>query len=102
MATIQPKILTWARETAGLSLDEASKHLGLKPVHGLSGAERLAAYESGAKELPRTIVLKMAKAYRRPLLTFYLAEPPQEADRGQDFRTLPGQDPYRPEVDALV
>jgi len=31
----------------------------------------------------------MAKAYRRPLLTFYLAAPPRIGDRGEDFRTLP-------------
>ena len=33
--------------------------------------------------------MKMAKQYRRPLLTFYLPDPPRRGDRGQDFRTLP-------------
>jgi Zn-dependent peptidase ImmA (M78 family) len=31
----------------------------------------------------------MAKQYRRPLLTFYLADVPRRGDRGEDFRTLP-------------
>jgi hypothetical protein len=29
MSAIQPKILTWARQTAGLSLDDAARALGL-------------------------------------------------------------------------
>ncbi|WP_217633539.1 ImmA/IrrE family metallo-endopeptidase [Lysobacter sp. yr284] len=42
----------------------------------------------------------MAKQYRRPLLTFYLSQPPMTGDRGQDFRTLPGA--IDPGADALV
>src|SRR5262249_10179415 len=45
---------------------------------------------------------KMAKAYRRSLLVFYLADPPRIGDRGQDFRTLPGREQYNPNLDALV
>jgi Zn-dependent peptidase ImmA (M78 family) len=45
----------------------------------------------------------MAKAYRRPLLTFYMGAPPAKADRGQDFRTLPArQTDSEPLVDALI
>jgi Zn-dependent peptidase ImmA (M78 family) len=42
----------------------------------------------------------MAKQYRRPLLVFYLKEPPKRADRGQDFRVLP--EGYNEEDLALV
>jgi Zn-dependent peptidase ImmA (M78 family) len=45
---------------------------------------------------------KMAKAYRRPLVTFYLKERPIPGDRGQDFRTLPGEKRQNPELDALI
>jgi Zn-dependent peptidase ImmA (M78 family) len=48
------------------------------------------------------LLVKMAKAYRRPLLVFYLSQPPKVADRGQDFRTLPGKDRYNPDLDALI
>jgi hypothetical protein len=44
----------------------------------------------------------MTKAYRRPLLVFYLSQPPRRGDRGQDFRTLPGKDPYNADLDALI
>lgn len=36
----------------------------------------------------RPVLLKMAKQYRRSLLTFYLASPPKKGDRGEDFRTV--------------
>src|SRR5262252_9416154 len=101
MSAIRPEVLTWARETAGLSLEDAARAIGLKNAHGESGPERLAKIE-GAGDPPRPLLLKMAKAYRRPLLVFYLSHPPKTGDRGQDFRTLPGRDRHNPELDALI
>ncbi len=102
MIAIQPKILTWARETAGLSLEDAARAIGFTEARGRTGALRLEALELGQDEPTRPVLLKMAKAYRRPLLVFYLAEPPRAGDRGQDFRTLPGHERFNPELDALV
>jgi Zn-dependent peptidase ImmA (M78 family) len=102
MGAMRPEILTWARETAGLSLDDAAQAVGLKEARGQRGWERLAALESGLEEAPRSLLIKMAKAYRRSLLVFYLNEPPLIGDRGQDFRTLPGHERYNPELDALI
>ena len=102
MGGIQPEILTWARETAGLSLAAAAHAIGLNTAKGQSGAERLAALEAGAEEPSRPLLLKMSKSYHRPLLVFYLAEPPTTGDRGQDFRTLPGPERYNPGLDVLV
>jgi transcriptional regulator with XRE-family HTH domain len=102
MSAIQPKILIWARETAGLSLDEAARAVGLKTAYGESGAERLAKLEDGKAEPPRPLLEKMAKVYRRPLLVFYLSAPPIKGDRGQDFRTLPGREQDNPELDAQI
>jgi Zn-dependent peptidase ImmA (M78 family) len=102
MSAIQPKILTWARETAGLSLDDATRALGLTDARGRTVGQRLEAMELGEDEPTRPVLLKMAKTYRRPLLVFYLAEPPKTGDRGQDFRTLPGHEKFNPELDALL
>lgn len=101
---MNPEILTWARETAGLSLDEGAHAIGLKEAHGKKGFERLAAMEMGAAAPSRSVLLKMAKAYRRPLLVFYLDAPPRTGDRGQDFRTAPGQEAplYNADLDALI
>jgi Zn-dependent peptidase ImmA (M78 family) len=102
MSAIQPKILTWARETAGLSLDDAARALDLSDARGRTGGQRLEAMELGEDEPTRPVLLKMAKTYHRPLLVFYLAEPPKTGDRGQDFRTLPGHEKFNPELDALL
>jgi len=76
MGAIRPEILTWARETAGLSLEDAARAVRLKTARGVSGPERLAKIE-GAGDPPRSVLLRMAKAYRRPLLVFYLSQPPR-------------------------
>ena len=46
MPALNPEIFEWARETAGLSLDEAAHAIELKEAHGVSGAQRLAALEA--------------------------------------------------------
>ena len=63
--------------------------------------DRLAELEDGTAELTRPTLVKMAKQYRRPLLTFYLSAPPRKGDRGADFRTL-SPDEHSPAYDALV
>lgn len=94
MPKVNPEILVWARESAGLSLEEAAHRLGL------SGPERLQALEAGEREPSRRQLANMAERYRRPLLTFYLTERPRDSDKGQDFRTL--RDGRVPEAEALL
>jgi hypothetical protein len=45
MGGIRPEVLTWARETAGLSLEDAARAIGLKDARGETGRERLAKIE---------------------------------------------------------
>jgi Zn-dependent peptidase ImmA (M78 family) len=104
MPTVNPDILKWARETAGLTLEDAAQRLDLSEARGVSAEQRLAGYEAGEREPSRPLLLRMAKQYRRPLLTFYMSEAPATGERGQDFRTLPpghsrAQDAL---VDALI
>lgn len=100
---INPSILTWARDTAGLSVEEAAHALKFKDARGRTAAERLQAMESGQEEPSRSVLLNMARAYHRSLLVFYLSEPPRIGDRGQDFRRAPGVSPeYDPTLDALI
>lgn len=104
MPAVNPEILTWARETAGLSLEEAAHALGFKDTKKRTGVERLIAIEAGEEEPSRPVVLNMAKKYRRPLVVFYLQAPPLKGDRGKDFRRAPGAPPpaYDATVDALI
>ncbi|MCY4503999.1 MAG: XRE family transcriptional regulator [Alphaproteobacteria bacterium] len=104
MTEVNPQILTWARRSAGLTREEAARKLGIRDARGVRAADRLAALEAGANEPTRPLLVKMAKQYRRPLLTFYLRSPPRKADRGVDFRSLPGDGPAADEalLDALL
>ena len=104
MPRVKPEILLWARQTAGLSPAEAVHKLGSRAARGVAPLDRLAALETGAVEPTRPMLVKMAKHYRRPLLTFYLSAPPGKGDRGQDFRTLPNDHSAEDEafLDALI
>jgi Zn-dependent peptidase ImmA (M78 family)/transcriptional regulator with XRE-family HTH domain len=103
-AQINPQILSWARETAGLTIEEAAEKLGLKDVAKASAAEKLAQAEAGTRPVTQTFLEKVATTYRRPLLTFYLPQPPARGDRGEDFRTISGTTSTRANamLDALL
>lgn len=98
--TVNPEILRWARESAGLGPEEAVKKIGLTKTKSLTAVERLALLESGELAPSRSMLVKMAKQYRRPLLTFYLSGVPEKGDRGNDYRTLP--EGYEPTDDVFL
>lgn len=77
MPNVNPEILRWARETAGLSLGRAAAAIGLKDTRQHRAVDRLESLEDGKDQPRRSLLVKMAQKYRRPLLTFYL-ESPQE------------------------
>ena len=101
---LNPEILIWARETAGLSIDEAAQSLGFKDSRERNASDRLRSIESGEEEPSRSVLLSMARVYHRSLLVFYLSAPPRKGDRGQDFRRVPGTatTAYDPTLDALI
>lgn len=104
MPRVNPNILIWARETAGLSREDAAEKLNVYAAYDYSPVERMERWETGEDEPTRALLVKMAKQYRRPLLTFYMSEPPIRGERGEDFRTLPDAIPASQNalVDALV
>lgn len=100
MPNVNPDVLSWARETAGLSPDDAVKKLQLRDARGVAAVDRLAALETGADHPTRPMLAKMARAYRRPLVALYLEAPPRAVQRGTDFRTFAGD--RFPAQDSLV
>ena len=100
MPSVNPEILAWARETSGLTPQIAVAKVGIKDAWGVSAVDRLMSLERGENEPTRPTLVKMARQYRRPLITFYLAKPPRRGDRGADFRTLPAE--RFAETDALI
>ena len=103
-AGFNPELFVWARETAGLSREEAAQKIQLKAAYGKTAAERLSQIERGEQDPSRAQLRRMAKAYHRPLGVFYLRKPPPEGDHGAEFRTLPttGALPDEPLLQALV
>lgn len=101
---VNPKILQWARESAGLTLFEAANKLHLHQTGEATPEQKLEILENGIESPTRPLLLKMSQQYRRPLLTFYLEQPPNKGNRGEDFRRLPDEYAKTEEglVDALV
>ena len=104
MPKVNPDVLAWARETAGLTQAEAARKLGLQDSTKSSGEEKLAAMELGTKIPTRSQLAKMSATYHRPHLTFFLKEPPPKAPRAADFRGQSGSSTPLSEgrLDALV
>lgn len=90
MPEVNPEILVWARKTAGIEAGEAAKRLRLGDSKSATAAQKLEALEAGRREPSRATLVRMGRLYRRPLVVFYLAEPPRAADRGADFRGSAG------------
>ncbi|MBT3549647.1 MAG: ImmA/IrrE family metallo-endopeptidase [Rhodospirillaceae bacterium] len=87
-AHINPAVLRWAREKAQLPLESAARKAGISDTLKQSAAERLGVWEDGADVPTRNQLASLAKAYYRPVLTFYLQEPPAQAEQLSDFRTV--------------
>ena len=83
LAYVTPKVLLWARESAGYSAEDAAAAINL------SWSE-LEMVESGHNLLTLRQAERLAKLYGRPLATFFLAAPPAEEPQETQFRRLPG------------
>ena len=70
-AHIRGELLTWARRSLRMGLEEAAERLRVPP-------ERLAAWESGEQKPTVNQLRKAARVYRRPLAAFFLPEPPRD------------------------
>ncbi len=101
---INPNMLIWARDTAGLTLSDAALKIGFSTSKNSSAAEKLMAIEEAEKFPTRKQLLNMANVYRKPLTVFYLNSPPIRSDHGADFRS-PDTDITRREkalLDSLI
>lgn len=94
---ITPKVVTWARESAGFTAQEAAHKIG-RPVEEITG------WESGELRPSMAQIRKASEVYKRPLAVFFLPEPPQDFATLRDFRRLPADVPkeYSPNLRFLV
>jgi Zn-dependent peptidase ImmA (M78 family)/transcriptional regulator with XRE-family HTH domain len=101
---INPAVLRWARETAGLSIEAAAMALGLKDTAGATAVDKLVQLEAGDRAPSHTTLERAATVYKRPLIVLYMAEPPKRAERAADLRTQSGAISLRDNaiLDALL
>ncbi len=91
---INHSILLWARREANLSPARAASKAGIKDLKARGDKEslpsvlRLGRWEEGTDTPTFAQLEKLAKAYRRPVLTFFLPQPPVKETRITDFRTV--------------
>jgi Zn-dependent peptidase ImmA (M78 family) len=80
---VNPAVLKWARETAGVPVEDAAKRLSVPP-------SAFSGWESQKASLTLTQARGLASYFKRPLAAFLLPAPPAEPAPPRDFRTLPG------------
>lgn len=91
--TVQPKLLEWARDRAGLDRDALAKKLGTKP-------ERVAEWEQTGR-LRMSQAEKLAEKTHTPFGFLFLAEPPEDKLPIPDFRTVSDGGIRRPTPDLI-
>src|SRR3978361_1561187 len=82
-AHLEPSVLRWARESFGLSIEEAAAKLKTKPA-------RLRSIERGEDALTMRQAERAAQISERPLALLFAPEPPVEEPQEAQFRRLPG------------
>jgi Zn-dependent peptidase ImmA (M78 family)/transcriptional regulator with XRE-family HTH domain len=78
-ALVKPELLIWARDAAGLSVEDAARRIHVD-------RKRLEEWERGKSRPTINQLGKMADVYKRPLGVFFLAQPPAEETAPPDFR----------------
>ena len=92
---LRPNMLVWARERAGLRIDELARKVSVKP-------ERVQDWErSGGITMPQAE--RLAKATHTPFGYLFMSGPPDESLPIPDFRARGGDldSPSRPSPDLL-
>lgn len=90
---VQPELLRWSRERAGLSVPDVARKLG-KSEDAVSAWESTGQISLGQAE-------QLAHVTHIPFGYLFLPEPPEERLPVRDFRTAGGQGVQRPSPDLL-
>ena len=87
---VNPKVLQWARQTAGYSrIEDVVNEINRKRIT----VEVIEAWEEGKSSPSYEQLERLAyEIYKRPLALFFFPEPPEEETPKQSFRTLPQEE----------
>lgn len=75
---VTPALLTWARERAGLSLEEAAAKF-----------KKIAAWEAGESGPTYPQLEDLSEAFKVPVAVFFFPKPPEVPPITESFRTIP-------------
>jgi len=93
-ALVNPSLLTWSRERAGLSTEQVAKKLPVKP-------DRVEEWEAGETKPTFLQAQKWASLAHIPFGFLFLPRPPVEQLPLPDLRTVGGIAPQRPSLELL-
>ena len=91
--TLQPTVLRWARERAGLAMETVATKVGARP-------DRVVEWEQSGR-ISLSQVDRLAHCTHTPLGSFYLCERPDGALPIPDLRRAGGESRRRPGPDSL-
>jgi Zn-dependent peptidase ImmA (M78 family)/transcriptional regulator with XRE-family HTH domain len=96
-AYVTPDALRWARETSGLTLEDAAQRADV-------AIEAVAAAEAGEDYLTFRQAERLADAYERPVAALFAPSVPHEDPPEAEFRRLPGAPPppWPPELRQFI
>ena len=75
---VTPSVITWARERAGFSVEEATENFA-----------KIAAWEAGDAFPTYPQLERLADTFKLPIAVFFFPEPPDIPPISESFRTLP-------------
>jgi Zn-dependent peptidase ImmA (M78 family) len=78
---VTPRVIRWARERAGFSVEEASETFA-----------KIAAWEAGAAFPTYPQLEQLADTFKLPIAVFFFPEPPDLPPISESFRTLPAEE----------
>ncbi len=93
---IKPRVLQWAREAAGVPIEDVARRLNVSE-------EAVVRWEREGAAVGLTQLRHLSALYRRPMAVLLRSDPPESSDFPPDFRTIGGREPRtsRPVLAAL-
>jgi Zn-dependent peptidase ImmA (M78 family) len=92
---VNPKVLIWAREERGMSLDAAAVKLKID-------VSNLLEWENGVAPISFSVLEDISRLYKRQSAIFFLDQVPEKIKKPRDYRNLAAETDFSPEAMLAV
>jgi len=100
---IEAKVLKWARESSGLTIDDVACHFGQASLKRYKiNKDAALLMETHSQEISFQLIKELAKLYKRPIPSFFLKKPPHALPLPKDFRTLSSEVNYQLSKETML